>query len=77
MLHTPKAQDALNRDGNINKLDGSGDSIERWEKYVGRCFSQLEWWAEACANQKEVRVLWDESPVFITSPSLRKAYDLK
>ncbi len=46
MVHIPKAQDALNEDGTW------ASHAERWDSYVGRTLSQLEWWGEAARRQR-------------------------
>ena len=72
MIHIPKAQEVFNRDGTINDVSGEND-LEQWEKYCGRCFSQLEWWAEAARRHKEVVDPFDDSPMFVKSPEERNA----
>ncbi|KAL7553780.1 hypothetical protein ACHAWF_017107 [Thalassiosira exigua] len=74
MIHIPKAQEVLDRDGNINaSTDNDVNDPERWQKYYGRCFSQLEWWAEAARCHKKVADPFDESPAFAKSPNQRNA----
>eukprot|EP00584_Thalassiosira_punctigera_P001890 CAMPEP_0172545112 /NCGR_PEP_ID=MMETSP1067-20121228/15117_1 /TAXON_ID=265564 ORGANISM="Thalassiosira punctigera, Strain Tpunct2005C2" /NCGR_SAMPLE_ID=MMETSP1067 /ASSEMBLY_ACC=CAM_ASM_000444 /LENGTH=72 /DNA_ID=CAMNT_0013331791 /DNA_START=171 /DNA_END=389 /DNA_ORIENTATION=- len=71
MIHIPKAQEVLDRDGDIDanhKYDP-----DQWQKYCGRCFSQLEWWAEATRRHRDVADPFDESPVFVKSPDQRNA----
>eukprot|EP00571_Detonula_confervacea_P007363 CAMPEP_0172313654 /NCGR_PEP_ID=MMETSP1058-20130122/20689_1 /TAXON_ID=83371 /ORGANISM="Detonula confervacea, Strain CCMP 353" /LENGTH=254 /DNA_ID=CAMNT_0013027345 /DNA_START=1 /DNA_END=765 /DNA_ORIENTATION=+ len=71
MIHIPKAQEAFDRDGNVTSKDNNDP--EQWQKYCGRCFSQLEWWAEAAQRHREVADPFDESPVFVKSPDQRNA----
>lgn len=73
MIHIPKAQEVLNRDGSIAVTSDGNDDVERWEKYCSRTFSQLEWWAVAACNHREVVDPFDESPVFGKAPSQRNA----
>ena len=79
MIHIPKAQEVLDRDGNINintsssNNDNKHDDPEQWQKYCGRCFSQFEWWAEATRCHREVADPFDESPMFVKSPDQRNA----
>ena len=90
MIHIPKAQEVLNRDGTIfqNNSSSSNDNNnndnkyenenekedeEKWRKYCARCFSQLEWWAVAAKNHREVVNPFDESPVFGKAPRERNA----
>ena len=73
MIHIPKAQEVLNRDGNIVVTSEGSEDVERWQKYCSRTFSQLEWWSVAAANHREVVDPFDESPVFGKAPSQRNA----
>ena len=72
MIHLPKAQDIFTRDGQIDTSKNNNDP-EQWSKYCGRCFSQLEWWAEAASRHKEAADPFDESPAFAKSPEQRNA----
>mmetsp|Transcript_13173 Transcript_13173/g.30731 ORF Transcript_13173/g.30731 Transcript_13173/m.30731 type:complete len:250 (-) Transcript_13173:4284-5033(-) len=67
MIHIPNAQDILDDDGKpmLNP--------KRWQRYCGRCFSQLEWWAEAARKRKEIADPFAESEAFQSSPSQRNA----
>ncbi len=86
MIHIPKAQDVFDKDGNIIVLeaeeDGGADgksvksaanAENRWREYCGRCFSQLEWWADAAKKHKELVDPFDDSPVFLKTPGQRNA----
>jgi len=73
MIHIPKAQEVINRDGSIVVTSEANDEEERWQKYCSRTFSQLEWWAVAARNHREVVDPFDESPVFGKAPSQRNA----
>jgi len=73
MIHIPKAQEVINRDGSIVVTSEGNDDEERWQKYCSRTFSQLEWWAVAARNHREVVDPFDESPVFGKTPSQRNA----
>mmetsp|Transcript_12623 Transcript_12623/g.25866 ORF Transcript_12623/g.25866 Transcript_12623/m.25866 type:complete len:278 (-) Transcript_12623:171-1004(-) len=74
MIHIPKAQDVFDKDGNIIVLEANedggddGNNVEsaenaenQWQKYCGRCFSQLEWWADAAKRHKEFVDPFDDS----------------
>lgn len=67
MIHIPSAQDALDDDGKPL------EDPKRWQDYCGRCFSQLEWWAQAARQHKEVADPFAESKPFQSSPSQRNA----
>ncbi|NVF15716.1 NADPH-dependent FMN reductase [Vreelandella maris] len=67
MIHVPKAQEALNEDGQF------GQEQERWESYFGRTLGQLMWWAEATANYKNQVDPTKVSPAFKTAPFQRNA----
>ena len=73
MIHIPKAQEVLDRDGNIIDTTKDNNDVNQWKKYCGRCFSQLEWWAEAAKNHREVVDPFNESPVFVKDPEQRNA----
>ena len=66
MVHIPKAQDVLTEDG------AWLSDAKRWDGYVGRTLSQLEWWAEAARRQ---RAEGDAEPTkaFNKDPSQRNA----
>lgn len=67
MIHIPKAQEALNEDGQF------AQEPERWESYFGRTLGQLTWWAEAATAHKAEQDPTTLSPVFNTSPTQRNA----
>ena len=59
-----------------DNLDDHGNPIEdpkRWQDYCERCFSQLEWWAEAAKEHKMVSDPFARSKPFQSSPSQRNA----
>ena len=66
MVHIPHAGQVFDDDGSYAL---SADEA-RWSGYLGRTFSQLEWWAQAAANQRGV-----SSPTrpFLRDPSQRNA----
>ena len=72
MIHIPMAQNLFDRDGNIDTSKDNNDP-ERWQKYCERCFSQLEWWADATRRHREVADPFNESPAFGRSPEQRNA----
>jgi len=67
MIHIPNAQDNFDEDG-IPMEDP-----QRWQDYCTRCFSQLEWWAEAAREHKAVSDPFAKSKPFQSSPSQRNA----
>ena len=86
MIHIPRAQDVLDMDGRVisqqqQKVSGDPkeesddeESRRRWQTYCGRCFSQLEWWADATIRQRAILdPFTNESPIFVTSPEQRSA----
>lgn len=46
MTHIPKAHEVIDEQGKWT------NDAERWDGYVGRTFSQLEWWAMAAHRQR-------------------------
>ncbi|MGO3344719.1 MAG: NADPH-dependent FMN reductase [Marinomonas sp.] len=50
MVHIPHAQNVFEEDGTTQ----AGQDHNHWGSYVNRTFSQLVWWAEACAGQAEI-----------------------
>jgi len=67
MIHIPNAQDNLDENGKPT------EDPERWQDYCDRCFSQLEWWAEASKEHKTVSDPFAKSKPFQSSPSQRNA----
>jgi chromate reductase len=59
-----------------DNFDDHGNPIQdskRWQDYCDRCFSQLEWWAEAAKEHKMVTDPFARSKPFQSSPSQRNA----
>ena len=69
MVHMPFAQNVLDENGNIVVV---GDE-KKWNSYMDRCFSQLEWWANAAKNHKKIVDPNKASPAFRLDPSQRNA----
>jgi chromate reductase, NAD(P)H dehydrogenase (quinone) len=66
MVHVPNAQEVLAESGLwISDRD-------RWDGYLGRTFSQLEWWAEAAGRQR-IDGGTKETKSFTKDPSQRNA----
>ncbi len=66
MVHIPKAQEVLDENGLwINEG-------ERWDGYVGRAISQLEWWGEAARHQRSGGDV-NKTEAFQKDPSQRNA----
>ena len=70
MIHIPHAQDVLDEEGAII---GDEATKQRWDSYMDRCFSQLEWWGEAASKHKQVVDPMKVSPAFAKSPTQRDA----
>lgn len=66
MIHVPKAQEVFAEDGTY----AQAADAQQWTGYMGRTFSQLLWWAEACAKQRELSL---PSDPFDRDPSQRNA----
>ncbi len=69
MIHIPKAQEVFDEHGRY--LD-EGDS-QRWESYLGRTIAQLEWWAAAAKEQRQVRDPENAIGSFKQDPAQRNA----
>ncbi len=68
MIHVPSAQEVFDESGRYL----GGVSGERWERYLGRAFEQLVWWACAAHRQRKM----DEAAqpeAFDQDPSQRNA----
>lgn len=61
MIHIPTAQSVFDENGDIQ---GNEADVQRWESYVDRCFSQLEWWANAAKEHRKVVDPNEASPAF-------------
>ncbi len=48
MIHIPHAQEVFDAEGGYRETADAG----AWEKYMGRTFAQLAWWAEAAQAQR-------------------------
>lgn len=69
MIHVPRAAEVLTDEGEA----ADGEDAEAWSGYFGRTFTQLDWWAEACRAQWQVRDPETEVPAFRRDPSQRNA----
>ena len=70
MIHIPETQTVLDEKGHVI---GEETTQQRWDSYVDRCFSQLEWWGEAAKKHRTVVDPLKVSPAFATSPTQRNA----
>lgn len=70
MVHVPFAQNVFDEDGGIQ---GGKEDEERWENYVDRCLSQLEWWATAAKEHRKIVDPNESSPAFRSDPTQRNA----
>lgn len=66
MIHVPNAATTLDE-------EGFAEDQERWNKYLDRCVSQLEWWAAATKQHRAVVDPFARSPAFRTTPTERDA----
>ena len=67
MCHIPTAGEAIDPEG---VPTGAG---ARWDAYLGRCLSQLEWWARAANSQRELQDPLVASPPLKAGPSQRNS----
>lgn len=58
MVHIPSAADVLRPNGVVIQDE------ESWNRYLDRMFAQLEWWATAAKNHKQVDDPYGKSPPF-------------
>lgn len=70
MIHVPKVQESFDEEGSVI---GDEKVIQRWDQYMSRTFSQLEWWGEAAKLQKLQKDPFEQSPTFLRAPSQRDA----
>lgn len=70
MIHIPTAKEVLDSDG---KFLGDEEKEIKWNSYVMRCVSQLEWWAEATKEHRSRVDPTLKSPAFKKDPSQRNA----
>ncbi|MEL7107057.1 MAG: NAD(P)H-dependent oxidoreductase [Pseudomonadota bacterium] len=66
MVHIPHAQDVFDKDGRYS----DGVDAPRWDAYLDRSLTQLQWWAEAARAQRDVR---PGTQAFKASPQERNA----
>ena len=69
MVHIPKAHEVLAQDGTFLKDVGT----DKWQTYLGRTFTQLNWWAAAAKKQRIDSNPHKQSPAFEHDPSERNA----
>lgn len=69
MVHVPKAQEVFAQDGAY----ADGVDAERWDGYLGRCLSQLLWWAAAASAQRDETDPHTSIAAFKRDPSQRNA----
>lgn len=67
MIHLPIAHEVLSEDGSALENE------EKWQQYLDRCFSQLEWWAAATKQHRQQVDPFQNSPSFRKNPSQRNA----
>lgn len=70
MVHIPYAGNVFDEKG---RVQGGEEEVKRWEKYVDRSLSQLEWWANAAKDYRKVQDPNEASPAFRSDPSQRNA----
>lgn len=66
MIHVPHAQDEFDDAGFTY-----GEKEDSWKAYIGRALSQMQWWAEAASNQRQLIDPFESSKVFNSSPTQR------
>jgi chromate reductase, NAD(P)H dehydrogenase (quinone) len=73
MVHIPKAQDVLDEHGALTEQDST--ACDKWRKYTGRTWAQLQWWGEAARNHRLIINPLDSavSPPLNKQPSERNA----
>jgi NAD(P)H-dependent FMN reductase len=69
MVHLAKAQDVFTDAGGY----GEGVDTQAWHGFLGRCFSQLEWWGRAAQAQRAASGGQAPTPAFGRTPSQRNA----
>lgn len=69
MVHIPKAQDVLTETGDFL----AGVDADAWLGYIGRTFSQLDWWAAAAHAHRTSEGTSKAAPAFSRDPSQRNA----
>lgn len=67
MVHVPKAHEVFDQDSTPN------EAAARWEAYASRMISQVEWWALAARNHRQVVDPFQKSPPFQRTPQQRNA----
>jgi chromate reductase len=68
MVHIASAAAVLDHHGAV-----PADAAERWDGYVDRCLSQLEWWARAACEYRRQVDPNVASPAFRRAPTQRDA----
>lgn len=69
MLHYPHADRVFDAEGRPSP----GEDADRWAGYAARGLSQLAWWAQAAASQRERLDPFAASPAFRRRPTERDA----
>jgi chromate reductase, NAD(P)H dehydrogenase (quinone) len=69
MIHIAKAQDVLDENG----VPVAPENVKSWDRYLDRCFSQLEWWGQATKQHRAVVDPFVVSPAFRSEPAERSA----
>jgi len=70
MIHIPTAKEVLDHNG---EFLGDDEQELKWNGYIMRCISQLEWWAEATKEHRNRVDPTFKSPAFKKDPSQRNA----
>jgi len=69
MIQIPHAGELIDADG---RLDDAADQAG-WQRYAGRAWVQLVWWAEAAAEQRGFQDPYASIADFTRDPSERNA----
>ena len=67
MVHLAKAQEIFQEDGQY----ADGVNAEAWHGFLGRCFTQLDWWGRAAQAQRQREP--SPTPAFRATPAQRNA----
>jgi len=69
MVHLAKAHEVFTEEGGY----AEGVDALAWDGFLGRCFSQLDWWGQAARGQRAASGGQAPTPAFGRTPSQRNA----
>ena len=67
MVHLARAHEVFTEEGGY----AEGVDAQAWQGFLGRCFSQLDWWAQAARAQRALAP--SPTPAFRRTPAQRNA----